>query len=663
MSELKNWIKKRTVGGRQILRFLTVCFLIILAITGIKGWRIYQKGMTVYEDAIALRTMARTPVGEMDFATLTSAMIHLQGDFDDFTMEVKPVLWLASRLSWVPLYGRDLAAAPDLIELVGNLVNASIITLDAGGLLFDAINSPGSGLDPAGLTGLLVDAQPLLSKARDEFDQALNVRDRIQVEQLSPRLQEIVDELDPLLGLMDDGLLLSTALPVVLGADGNGPKSYLLLVQNEDELRPTGGFITTVGKLVVQNGEIISLDFEGVDNEEDWSKPFPVAPWQLQEYMNARVLILRDSNWFADYPTNAIWAEYLYSYNHPEPLDGVIAFDQQFLVILLGVLGPLDVEGAPYPITSTNAIEYMRSAKVPPDGETVLLDWDRKEFISGLADAVLYEIINSSEKEWFGLIPALIRALNERHLLMQFDNPMITALLVEHDWDGAVRPVKGDFLMITDTNIGFNKTNALVNVNLSYDVDLTDMLRMKSSLTINHHNKAGDDIPCLQWGYKQVEGPEWYPMERCYWSYLRVYKQARTSLVDASPHAIPGEWMLHGKDIPARVDILDEKIDGVQGFGTLVVVPGSQSLSTSFDFSLPVETIMIDANDSRRYTYRLKVQKQPGMIANPLVIRIHLPNLSHVESVNFDALIQGENLLIETDLRTDVYLELTFSVQ
>jgi len=75
MSEFKNWIKKRTAGGWKILHFLSVSFLVILTLTGIKGWRIYQKGTTVYEDVMALRTMARTPVGEMDFTMLTSATV------------------------------------------------------------------------------------------------------------------------------------------------------------------------------------------------------------------------------------------------------------------------------------------------------------------------------------------------------------------------------------------------------------------------------------------------------------------------------------------------------------------------------------------------------------------------------------------------------------
>ena len=655
--------ENRKVGLQKFIRLsLLVLLIAILVLGGIKGWRVYQKGMALYRSLNALRALAKSPVDEMDFGTLDSTMRILQVDFDDFKQEVEPVLWLAPSLGWVPVHGGDIAHSPVVIELADHLIAASIISLQAGGPFLEKVNSPGFELDPARLTELLVGAQPQLLEARGKFDQVLVARSLIQAEQLSPRLRGMLDEVDSLLELMDDGLSLSTTLPAVLGADGKGSKSYLLLVQNEDELRPTGGFITTVGKLMVQDGEIVSLEFEGVDNGADWSKPYPVAPWQLQEYMNARVLILRDSNWSADFPTNAMWAKYLYSYNHPEPMDGVIAFDQQFLVMLLSVLEPLDVEGVSYPITSNNVIEYMRIAKEPPAGnELVPVDWYRKEFIEGLADALLSQIIGGKNNDWRGLMTTLIRAMDERHLLLQFNDPQVASLLASHNWDGAVRSSDGDFLMTTDTNIGFNKTNALMEVNLSYDVNLTNLTAPKSTLVVTHANPSNTNIQCIHFNTGNKPDDYYYPMERCYWAYMRVYKQAGAGLVNASPHAIPGEWMLLGKDVPARVDILDEEIENVLGYGTLIVVPGGESLGTSFEFALPASVVSRE-DDSNRYFYRLKVQKQPGTLANPLIIRVHLPNRSQVEAVNLQADIQDGNLLIQTDLHTDVYLEAVFLV-
>lgn len=653
---------KRSSGWRVFLRWLLLVLLILaLATAGIKGWRIYQKGMLVYQDVTALRGMIRNPGSLTDLKTVAESMTDLQSGLDSFEQEAKPLLWLAPKLGWIPTYGGDLASAPALLELADHLVDASLLSLQAGTRILEEVNAPESALDPAALTLLLVDAQPQLVKVREQFDLALEARSHIPAEKLSPRLQGLVGELDPLLGLMDNGLSAAGTLPVILGADGKGKKTYLLLVQNEDELRPTGGFITTVGRLVVQDGEIVSLEFERVDNSGDWTRPYPAAPWQLQEYMNASVLILRDSNWFSDFPTSARWAEYLYGYDHPEVLDGVIAFDQQFLVILLEALGPLEVEDAPYPITSDNVIDYMRSAKLPPADEPVPPDWYRKSFIEDIADAVLRELVGGKDKDWRRLAATLVRAMDERHLLMQFDDPAVTSLLVKHDWDNAVRPMDGDFLMTTDANIGFNKTNALVDVSLSYNVDLSDLSAPVGALVLNHKNNSSRDVECIHFDTSRLPDDYIYPMDRCYWAYLRVYKQSGAELLNASLHEIPAKWMLLNRRVPARVDELDEEIAGVRGFGTLLVVPGGQSLSTGFEFSLP-DSVVLNEAGSDRLTYRLKVQKQPGRLADPLVIRIHLPNRSQVETVNLEALVQGDDLLIETNLQTDVYLEVVFHV-
>ncbi|GAB4452444.1 MAG: hypothetical protein OHK0041_15800 [Anaerolineales bacterium] len=637
---------------------LALCLLALLAGAAIKGWRTYQKGMALYHSLTALRATLQDPAALPNAAP---SLRNVQTKLNDFTHEAEPFLWIMPKLGWIPVYGGDLENAPRLLELANRLTNASLLTLEAGSPLLSADNASAASLTPASLTRHLVEVQPLLETARAEFDLALQTRRQIPAGALSPRLQGFLDELDPLLAWMDDGFSAAMTLPGILGAEESGPKTYLLLVQNEDELRPTGGFITTVGRLVIQNGEIVSLEFEGVDdNFEDWTKPYPAAPWQLQEYMNASVLILRDSNWYADFPTSARWAEYLYSYKYPQPLDGVIAFDQQFLVILLSALGPLDVKGAPYPLTSANVIEYMRSAKAPPAGEPVPAGWDRKHFIEPIAGALLQKLMSGESKDLRGLAAALIRALDERHLLLYFHDPAAMSLLAERGWDNALRAPGGDFLLTTDTNIGFNKTNALVTISLEYQVDLTDLSAPKSALMLTHHNDADAAVPCIHWGYQPAGGIEWYPMQHCYWSYLRVYKQAGVELLDAAPHEIPAEWILLERTVPARVDLLDESLDGIQGYGALLVVPGGQSLETSFEFALPAA--VVSQKEPGRFTYSLKVQKQPGTLAHPLTIQLQLPPGAELENASLPANIQDDILRIETSLRTDMYLEVSFRV-
>ncbi len=344
---------------------LAVFLLAGLGLASYKAWRIYERGMPVYRDVSQLQAVMDGPRGLGTVRPALPVLETLKEDLAAFEEEVRPLLWLSPRLGWVPEYGKDLTAAPVLLELADQLVDAALPASQAALPLLDEVDG-GSSYDPASLTYLLLKAQAPLAQSRAALDAAIATRKGLDAEQLSPRLRSLlVDDLDPLLGQADEALSMALALPDVLGAGQDGPKTYLILVQNEDELRPTGGFITAFGNLVVHNGQVISLKFEPMDgSQEDWSKPYPAAPWQLQEYMNSPVLLMRDANWFVDFPTTVTWAEYLYAYTHDHSVDGVIAFDQRFLVMLLEAIGPVRVEGEAAPVTAANVVAYMRQSKV-----------------------------------------------------------------------------------------------------------------------------------------------------------------------------------------------------------------------------------------------------------------------------------------------------------
>jgi hypothetical protein len=192
-------------------------------------------------------------------------------------------------------------------------------------------------------------------------------------------------------------------------------------------------------------------------------------------------------------------------------------------------------------------------------------------------------------------------------------------------------------------------------------VDLTDPFYPRATLMVIHSNHADPSVPCIHWNNGQITDERSYPIDRCYWNYLRVYKQAGAELMDASPHAVPGEWMILGRDVPARVDELEEELPGVQGFGTFLVLPGGQSLDTGFQFVLPPATLLRD-DGSGEITYRLRVQKQPGTAAVPIEIKITLPITATLLSIPAEATPRGNELTISSSLRTDVEFELVFSL-
>ena len=421
------------------------------------------------------------------------------------------------------------------------------------------------------------------------MDPALAVWARLDRGQFSPRTQALLDELERPLGWLDSGLSAATALPKLLGASSDGPKTYLLLVQNEDELRPTGGFITAIGTFVIQNGTIFGLEFEDSGDQEDWALPYPEAPWQLRDYMNSPVLVLRDANWFTDYPTSVNWIEYLYAYKHQHSLDGVIAIDQQTLVDLLGVIGPLALEVMTDPITAANVVELYAGSQekgtVKTDGVVI-----RKPFIAQMANAVLQKLTSGSgEVDWTRLAESYAKSLAERHMLLQFDDPKIISRPGRFGMGRRSQTGSRGFFDGGGQQHWFQQDQCCGQSKITYDVDLTQPQNPTGTLALLQTNRSPSTRSCIQFGGHEIGDK--YPIDYCYWNYLRVYVPAGTRLTGASPHPIPADWMLLQQAVPARVDTLEED---PRGAGLRHPGGGARGADrdTRFTFALPARVIV-----------------------------------------------------------------------
>ena len=637
--------------------------LFALIFAAFKGWQIYQLAAAVKGDMGQLEGIKPASLDVNTLNQVGPLLDKTHQDIGALQAQVSPWLWLTERLGWLPVYGGDLQYAGDLLEMAYNLTDSARQTLEVGLPIWNAIQQNGQDIKVTELTQSLLDAQPSLLGAQSTLHKAMQARQSIQTERLSTKTQSLVTRTDPYLAALDEALSLALAAPDVLGGGSNGPKTYLILIQNEDELRPTGGFITSVAKVVVWKGNLLNYSIVDSYAVDDISKPYPVAPWQLQSFMNLPVLVFRDSNWFVDYPTTVQWAEYLYAYTNSYSVNGVIAIDQHVLETLLSVTGPVFVSDLNITITAQNVRQVMRSEKIPPPPQYRDPDWYRKAFMKDMASAILGRVLAGKGISWAQMLKAMLGDLDGHHILAQLDNPTLSGLLAARGWDGAVQSNDGDFLMLVESNVGYNKTNAVVDRRIDYDVNLTDPGHPSSNLVVSYTNHAvGPGGPCDQWpkGLDRTSLAYWYPINRCYYNYLRVYLPAGTQLTGGTPHQVTrNEMVMLDQNVPARIDVLTEQLHGLQGFGTLMVVPMEQSLGTSFQFQLPAGILMQNPG-SHDYIYQLKIQKQPGILSAPVTFRLHLPNGARVLSASPQAVQDGQNLLFETDLMEDFHVQVEF---
>lgn len=652
---------KQIRANKKLGAFLRLFgFLLVVSLLFAASWA-YLKAQRLLEIARSLKQESQTVQNLEtsldtldDLAVIEISLQNIDTQLNKLDDEVRPYLWATKSLGWIPTYGGDIENGEALLDMALAL-NDSLQNAYQGVKPFTGLLKNREAMQLDQLIEQVKQSQPFLEKAFLSLQNAKQHRAKIQAENLSPEVQKMLEKIDPALIQLEKGLITARALPGLLGAESDGPKTYMLVLQNEDELRATGGFLTAVGSVVVQDGKIINMSFEDSYAFDDPEKPYPPPPWQLTEYMDASIYLLRDANWSPDFPTTAEWVEYLYAYTRANTVDGIIAIDQYAITQLLETIGPVKVAGYDKPISADNIIATMRASKIPPEGETNP-EWDRKDFIGELAPPILEKIMSGQGFSWQTMIKSVTKLLDEKHVILQFDNPDITNLLIEQGWNGQVVPFDGDYLMVVDSNIGFSKTNAIIEQTIQLDIDLGNPQAPQKFIEITYRNPADSGKACND----PVEPAErYYPITRCYGNYLRIYTPEGSLLKSATPHPVPAEWTVDGRFIPARVDTITDDLDGFSIFGTYFFVQSGETLSTSFTLESPAN--VIQQKDEKTFLYRLKIQKQPGTVAIPVFFKLTLPDGTTIQSAPENLLMDGQTLTGELSLREDIILEVSFS--
>ncbi|MFW6068307.1 MAG: DUF4012 domain-containing protein, partial [Chloroflexota bacterium] len=466
--------------------------LLLFVATGLKGWRLFRLAQSFQGYQVQAETLAANGIMTADPDQAEALVNDMRRDVVTLEREVGYLLPLGRYFSWIPRVGPLLANGEALMDMADSGSEAAAYAvrgLKPALHLVQDDTTAGGDLLPQMLP-IVESAEPDLLAASAALDRAIEARSRIEnVEALPWRVRTLLEMVDGKLYLADE-LKLLTVLPALMGSDG--PRTYLLLAQNEDEIRPTGGFLTGAGLLMVENGQIVSLTFEDGNVIDDWrNKPYDSPPAPFYDLMGLELFLFRDANFWPDYPTSAEHAMQLYRYGQDstQELDGAIAIDQEFVAMLLAVTGPVDLAELERPVNSNNAVASFREAWAAGQEES-FSEWvgERKDFLAPLADAIRRRLLGDFRSlDPLFLAETIHRAATEKHLQFYVRDPQVAAVLDQIDWDGRLEPpAEGDFLMLVETNVGYNKVNPLVERELTYDVELRQNGTGIATLTVEH---------------------------------------------------------------------------------------------------------------------------------------------------------------------------------
>lgn len=585
-----------------------------------------RAGLIVRADVLALQDYAaRLSVPgplqptQIDLPLIQRHVTSIHQNLSSLRSLASPLLALTPALGWLPDIGGDVRAAPALLDMALEFTGLGDRALR---LIAPAWPPTTDGqLSLPAVTRLLQRLQPAMTSFAANVDRAGAFRQTIDTPTLSPRLQSIFARFDAAYPLLRSGVDFARIAPQLLGADR--PRAYLIILQNEDELRPTGGYISAAGRVTLDAGQIVTLTVGDAYQMDDFTKPYGDPPAPLWDIMGSQLWLFRDSNWSPDFPTAARQAIELYTYTQGGTFDGVIALNQNVVEALMAGLGALTVDSQQPPLTAQTIRAYMRNAWAP-SGQTDATTWifQRKEFIGRLMQAMLDRVMNQTGAiNWGELSRALNRVLNSHDLLIVLTDPVLNVPLRDAGWDGSLPDVRGDFLMIVDANLGFNKAYSLISEAFTYTVQLNPDRSATSALALAYtqHGTPAADCPHVVPSYDLSITYDWLA-QQCYWNYRRVLVPAGAALIEATRHPTKAGELITGAISDGATTTAPE--ENKTAFSTLLIVGRGQSIESRLRYALPIGTAQAGDN---RLIYRLHVQKQAGAGHWPLTITVNAP--------------------------------------
>jgi hypothetical protein len=476
--------KKRRPGRRKAM-VLTAAGLVVVLIVGagwvgVQGWR--AKGHLQTAAGLFVELQQQIRAGEVTAAKGTLAA--LQVETTAARDETDGANWsLAGKM---PFVGDDMSAVRTVAKVLDDLAGKGL----------PAMLDVASGLDPKALAprdgrvnlASLTAAAPRIAAGLAVIKQARAEVDGIESDGLMSQVDTAVTQLSD--GLANAEQLVSTAdraaqlLPRMLGSQG--PRNYLVLFQNNAEIRATGGM---PGAYIVVHADAGAVTITDQGTAASDLKTFDPPVQQLDAdkvalYTDRPAVFPADVNLTPDFPTAATLMRSMYQKRSGIAVDGVLATDPVALSYLLHATGAVKMpEGEA--LTADNAVRLLLSeayAKYPnPD--------DQDAYFAKAARST-FEALIKGQGDAKGMITQMARAAGERRLLMWSADPTEEAALTGTVLEGrlpsdsATSPTVGVFLNEgSGSKLSYYLTHAAELTVGSCDSDGNQQLKLKLTLS------------------------------------------------------------------------------------------------------------------------------------------------------------------------------------
>lgn len=488
---------------------MTLVFLAALLLVAVAGALLYARSIDsqydrAREQADLVRSRIQPEEGGQpqlaDLPQLTADLNQLEEELRDLDQRVDlPVIGGIARNT--PYLGDRVKASQQMLDLGIELTTISRDASQIGNELRQAFVANGftASQPTVGATWLeVVDARrDDIYDLERRYSEAVLMRETLDVEHLPGRALNTLDTLDGLLArateVRDDYFHLFPLLNAAFGAQEEA--RYLVLLQNGQELRQSGGFVGTYAAITVSNGRISELEINPVGELNvaymNARKTVLPAPGPLREYLKQEEWFPHDANWSADFPEVAVDLGAMYADIGWPPLQGIVAVNDSVVADVLDIIGPyeVEIEGELQRVDAESFLDLIQSYRSAGTHKEVV----------GILGGSLTERVGATDfdtkKEiFFGLRDAAGR----REIQVAMRDPAMQAEVVARGWDGAIYPdPEIPTLAMAVANVTGNKAseNVFANTRLELTADASDTpVHARWTITFDHQGDPDGNL-------------------------------------------------------------------------------------------------------------------------------------------------------------------------
>ncbi|OGH18265.1 MAG: hypothetical protein A2868_03370 [Candidatus Levybacteria bacterium RIFCSPHIGHO2_01_FULL_40_15b] len=473
----------------------------LILYVAVRAFAVYSKTDKVYDQAKKAVDAAKNQNIILARAELVKTREAAEG--------LKRELGSIAFAKFIPGVGLYISDADHMVGAGIHGINAAIITADSLIPYADVLGLKGKGTFAGGSAeerirtavrslGKVVpkidDIEVEVKKAKKE----INYVNPARYPRIGP-LKKIHNQIASLKTLVDNGVLaveqgkpLIKVLPDLLGSTKS--KKYLILFQNDGELRPTGGFLTYYSIFRVEEGVIHVDSSNDIYRLDDSIRLHPAAPDIIRNYFpKVTRFYIRDSNLSPDFQESMkTFREFYETSRVKAEIDGIIAIDTEFLVNVIKILGEVKAGGQFFkaendPRCNCPQVVYqLQTIITTPVG---YIREDRKGIIAELLYAIMQKALGVSPgKYWGPLFQQAIIDANEKHILFSVNNAGAQKGLDALNWAGRIKSFEGDYLHINDANFSGAKTNMFIKQNGRIDYEIGSDGAITKTVTMEYRN-------------------------------------------------------------------------------------------------------------------------------------------------------------------------------